>query len=97
MIIRLQGTYVTGQVLIDGKELNPERSLKVRSHSPDGFKWGYGGSGPTQLALAIMLEYCSSEQYAVGMTNKFKWAEIATLPMEDIDLEIDLTEYVVHS
>jgi hypothetical protein len=28
--------------------------LDLRNHSPDGFEWGYNGSGPTQLALAIL-------------------------------------------
>lgn len=27
----------------------------VRNHSPDGLEWGYGGSGPGQLALALLL------------------------------------------
>lgn len=27
--------------------------LNLRNHSPDGFEWGYGGSGPAQLALAM--------------------------------------------
>lgn len=27
--------------------------LDLRSHSPTGFEWGYGGSGPSQLALAL--------------------------------------------
>lgn len=26
------------------------------NHSPDGFSWGYRGSGPAQLAFAILLE-----------------------------------------
>lgn len=26
----------------------------VISHSPDGFEWGYGGSGPADLALNIL-------------------------------------------
>ena len=26
----------------------------LRNHSPDGFEWGYNGSGPSQLALAIL-------------------------------------------
>jgi uncharacterized protein DUF6166 len=26
------------------------------NHSPDGFSWGYAGSGPTQLALAMLME-----------------------------------------
>lgn len=38
------------------RELKPEKSLKVRNHSPSGFNWGYAGSGPAQLALAILLD-----------------------------------------
>lgn len=26
------------------------------SHSPDGFEWGYGGSGPSQLAFAMTFD-----------------------------------------
>ncbi len=37
-------------------DLDPAASLKIRNHSPDGFQWGYGGSGPAQLALAILLD-----------------------------------------
>lgn len=33
------------------REINPRYDL--RNHSPDGFEWGYGGSGPAQLALAL--------------------------------------------
>jgi len=35
--------------------LNPRNDLV--NHSPDGFNWGYAGSGPSQLAFAILLEY----------------------------------------
>ena len=42
-------------VYIHGKQLDPAPSMKLRNHSPDGFAWGYGGSGPAQLALAILL------------------------------------------
>jgi Family of unknown function (DUF6166) len=31
-------------------------SLEVRMHSPTGFAWGFEGSGPAQLSLAILLE-----------------------------------------
>jgi hypothetical protein len=46
-------TYVT--VHEEGK---PVRQLKhfVR-HSPDGFEWGYGGSGPAELARCILLDH----------------------------------------
>lgn len=30
-------------------------SQQIRNHSPTGFAWGYGGSGPSQLALALLL------------------------------------------
>ncbi len=43
-------------VWLDGKRLSPQRSQKVWNHSSNGFNWGYGGSGPAQLALAIILE-----------------------------------------
>jgi len=29
----------------------------VVRHSPDGFQWGYGGSGPSDLALSILTDY----------------------------------------
>ena len=28
--------------------------LEVENHSPTGFEWGYGGSGPSQLSLALV-------------------------------------------
>lgn len=42
-------------VTIDGQPL--DLALDVYPHSPDGFEWGYHGSGPAQLALAIMVEF----------------------------------------
>jgi hypothetical protein len=41
-----------------GQEMMP---LPLRcdlvNHSPTGFSWGYAGSGPAQLALAILADY----------------------------------------
>ena len=28
----------------------------IMRHSPDGFQWGYGGSGPADLALSILCD-----------------------------------------
>jgi len=28
----------------------------IRNHSPTGPEWGYGGSGPAQLALALLVD-----------------------------------------
>lgn len=52
----LKGEVKTKRVWLDGEELTPEESQKFRNHSPDGFNWGYYGSGPAQLALAIVLK-----------------------------------------
>jgi hypothetical protein len=43
-------------VTVDGKPLNPR--LDLFNHSPTGFEWGYSGSGPAQLALAILVDHC---------------------------------------
>lgn len=45
----------TVRVWVNGHELSPARSQAIRNHSPDGFNWGYCGSGPAQLALALLL------------------------------------------
>jgi Family of unknown function (DUF6166) len=41
--------------------LSLKRSLAVVNHSPTGFCWGYGGSGPAQTALAIMLDFFAGD------------------------------------
>jgi len=42
-------------VTVDGLTLNPRTDLM--NHSPDGLEWGYQGSGPAQLALAILAHH----------------------------------------
>lgn len=49
------------QVTIDDRPFDPKPSQKIRNHSPDGFSWGYSGSGPAQLALAILLKETDRE------------------------------------
>ena len=53
----IRGERRKGEVLVtvDGAPLDWRSSLAVRNHSPTGPAWGYGGSGPAQLALAILL------------------------------------------
>lgn len=41
-------------------------------HSPDGFEWGYGGSGPADLALNILEEYFKRMGFKGGRTKVFK-------------------------
>lgn len=54
-------------------------------HSPDGYEWGYGGSGPADLALntllaAARLGYLSQEE-ARAWYQEFKWAHLARMPL----------------
>jgi len=72
------------------KPLNPRQEL--RNHSPTGFEWGYGGSGPAQLALAILAEHLGNDDAALNLYQDFKWACIAqicganwSLSSEEID------------
>jgi hypothetical protein len=51
---RYIGNPENNEVTVNGQPL--DLCLKHRNHSPSGFSWGYGGSGPAQLALAIMIE-----------------------------------------
>jgi len=54
-----QGDIVTLVRLMDGTTtpITPDDSREVVDHSPNGFEMGYRGSGPSQLALAIVLDY----------------------------------------
>lgn len=36
---------------------------RVVRHSPDGFAWGYGGSGPAELALNIIVDALGDEAW----------------------------------
>jgi hypothetical protein len=50
------------RVVEDGgfRMLDPRND--VYNHSPDGFMWGYGGSGPAQLALALLLDLTEDDR-----------------------------------
>lgn len=46
--------------------------LDLRNHSPTGFAWGYGGSGPAQLALAILSHALNCDERAEELYQQFK-------------------------
>ena len=48
----------------------------VVKHSPDGFEFGYGRSGPADLALSIMSDYVGQEQ-AMKYYMALKWKFIS--------------------
>lgn len=69
------------KVLVDGKLLSPKPSQELYNHSPDGFAWGYGGSGPAQLALALLLDVTKDKEVALANYQTFKGDVIAGLPL----------------
>ena len=78
--MKIRGERRVGEVLItvDGAPLDWRSSLAVRNHSPTGPAWGYGGSGPAQLALAILLAVTDAAT-AERFYQKFKWSVIAPI------------------
>ena len=89
----LRGNFLTKEVWLDGKELKPERSQMVFNHSPNGFSWGYDGSGPAQLALAVMLEFVD-KSIALKLYQKFKEEIIANMPQMDFEFTFDIQKWI---
>lgn len=52
--------------------------LDLANHSPSGYEWGYLGSGPAQLSLAILAQ-CIADEDAVRLHQEFKTCYIAVL------------------
>lgn len=63
--------------------LDWETTLLVRNHSPAGLNWGYGGSGPAQLALAMLLDWFEDVGFAVAYYQRFKTAFIAPIDRDE--------------
>ena len=73
-----------------GKTLDLAASLKIVNHSPTGFCWGYAGSGPAQLSLAILLDHLNGDrERALALYQDFKWLVVAKL---DMDSDFVLTD-----
>lgn len=83
-------------VEVDGEPL-PLR-LDLDNHSPDGFEWGYGGSGPAQLALALLADATGDDERACKRHQRFKWEYVSKLakddPWEITDKEIRLLSLI---
>jgi len=64
-------------VTVNGKPLRLR--LDLFNHSPTGFEWGYSGSGPAQLALAICANELNHDALAVRIHQHFKARVIASI------------------
>jgi hypothetical protein len=71
-------------VTVNDRPLNPR--LDLWNHSPTGFEWGYGGSGPAQLALALLADHTGDSQEAVELHQEFKQLVVARFPFRSWEL-----------
>jgi len=61
---------------------------RIWQHSLTGFSWGYGGSGPADLALNMLYDYLlrtkikGARRLALDLHQGFKWHFIATQPKD---------------
>lgn len=65
-----------------GKPMALARRADLVNHSPDGFEWGYAGSGPAQLALALIAHATDDDALAQRIHQDFKRYFIATMSRE---------------
>jgi len=74
----------------DDDLLDPWPSQKIWNHSPDGFSWGYQGSGPAQLALALLYDVTKDDTVSVRLHQQFKSSIVAawgdTWEISDADI-----------
>ena len=80
------GNWETRTVCIDGEVLSPSKSQAIYNHSPDGFNWSYGGSGPSQLALGLLLTMTTKEE-ALKYYQDFKFIVVSSLPKGNFELK----------
>ena len=74
---------VTATVTPPGGEPYPlPLRLDLRNHSPDGFNFGYGGSGPAQLALALCADVLGSDRLATQAYQGVKAALLINRPVD---------------
>lgn len=80
----MSGIYDGGDIIL--RRINGYATANVphiiKYHSPSGFEWGYGGSGPADLALNILYAITGNKEIAMRYHQKFKWEFIAGIPEE---------------
>ena len=78
---------------MNGCKLDPR--LDLRRLSLEGFEWGYVGSGPYQLALAILADHYDSPQTALETYRTFCETTVAALPPDGWELDSNQVDNAV--
>jgi hypothetical protein len=66
----------------DGEVRSLDPRFDLRSHSPSGFAWGYAGSGPAQLSLALAADVLGDDDKAKKVYQSLKFKLVGGLPPE---------------
>lgn len=74
--IRTEGGVSVYRLKTDAYSDELPLRLDLRNHSPTGFEWGYGGSGPAQLALALLAD-AVGDAAALAYYQHYKEDEVA--------------------
>lgn len=61
---------------------NLDPRFDLRKHSLTGFEWGYGGSGPAQLALALAADVLGDDEAALDVYQRLKFRVVGRLPTD---------------
>src|SRR5262245_33346403 len=80
-----QGCEVTKEVPGETVVSALDPRLDLWNHSPSGLEWGYAGSGPAQLALALLAD-AVGDDLAVPLHQQFKWRFVSRFPKEGFEM-----------
>lgn len=90
--LQIKGFGISREVFVNGRHLEIGPSMEVRHHSSE-FNWGYNGSGPTQLALALLMLLMDGED-ALKYYQAFKYTVMSSLPQQDFDVKVNISEWL---
>lgn len=84
-----QTAHVTKQIDdLEPAPLDMRNDLRLHADSPE---WGYQGSGPRQLATALLADVMGDE-FAAELAQRFKQEVIAKLPREGFEITAEAVE-----
>jgi hypothetical protein len=90
----------TVRVIDESAELDYELPLRldIRNKSPTGFEWGYDGSGPAQLALALVADVLRDDRDLPGVYQRVKRGLVNRFPKDGWTLtELELLEAIAQA
>ncbi len=73
--VRVNGDCI---VSVDDLPFDHTPTLAFLNKSPTGFNWGYGGSGPAQLAFGLLWHaLLGNAGQALELHQRFKWGVVS--------------------